>query len=327
MYFCESEFWDSNLTWYTEQPQLTPCFQSTVLVYTPALSLVLLGAWDLVTCYYSRSRTIPWSGRLIAKLILTSVALALALLELVSAIYVYTTVDTLFLADILAPLVKICSFTMSLGLLLTNKYFGLVISPAQFLFWTANCLCLGLSTLSEAFGRYEDVPFTETVLMISGLVISVIMFILNCFADLQPLYSEWDDQADENDCPRKFASVPSRILYTWMDPLLMKGFRNPLTQSDLWNLNPEDRLTTTVPALESKLDKDNISIIATLFKCHWQTFIFLTIFYISKTLLSLVNPQIIDMVISFVEEDQETWKGYLYMFLFGAVTLGYGQEL
>ena len=283
---------------------------------------MLLGAWDLVTCYHSRSRTVPWSGRLIAKLSLTSVALALALLELVSAIYVYTTVDTLFLADILAPLVKICAFTMSLGLLLTNKHFGLVISPAQFLFWTANCLCLGLSTLSEAFGRYEDVPFTEIVLMISGLVISVIMFILNCFADLQPLYSEWDDQADENDCPRKFASVPSRILYTWMDSLLIKGFRNPLTQSDLWNLNPEDRLTTTVPALESKLDKDKISIIATLFKCHWQTFIFLTIFYISKTLLSLVNPQIIDMVISFVEEDQETWKGYLYMFLFGAVTLG-----
>ena len=322
MYFCESEFWDKNLTWYTERPQLTPCFQSTVLVYTPALGLVLVGAWDLVTCYQSRSRTVPWSSRLIAKLSLTSVALALALLELVSAIYVYTTVNTLFLADILAPVVKISSFIMSLGLLLTNKHFGQVASPAQFLFWTSNCLCLGLSTFSETFGSYEDVPFTELVLMISGLVISVIMFILNCFADLPPLYSEWDEQADENDCPRKLASFPSKVLYTWMDSLIIRGFRSPLTQSDLWNLNPEDRLTTTVPALESKLNKDNISILATLFKCHWKTFILLTILYISKTLLSLVNPQIIDMVISFVEEDQETWKGYLYMILFGAVTLG-----
>ena len=322
MYFCESEFWDSNLTWYTERPQLTPCFQSTVLVYTPALCLLLLGLWDLVTCYHSRSRSVPWSGCLITKVCLTSVALALALLELVSAIYVYTTVNTLFLADILAPVVKISSFIVSLGLLMTNKHFGQVVSPAQFLFWTANSLCLGLSTLSEAFGSIEDVPFTDIVLMISGLVISVIMFILNCFADLPPLYSEWDDQADENDCPRKLASVPSRVLYTWMDSLLIKGFRHPLTQSDLWNLNPEDRLTTTVPALESKLDKDNISILATLFKCHWPTFILLTVLYISKTLLSLVNPQIIDMVISFVEEDQETWKGYLYMILFGVVTLG-----
>ena len=102
----------------------------------------------------------------------------------------------------------------------------------------------------------------------------------------------------------------------------IQGFRNPLTQSDLWNLNPEDRLTTTVPALESKLDSDHVSILVTLFKCHWQTFILLTVLYTFKVLLSLVNPQIIDMVISFVEDDQETWKGYLYMILFGAVTLG-----
>ena len=322
MYFCESGFWDTNLTWYTNTPQLTSCFQATVLVYTPALTLVVFGLWDLNTCYHSKSRTVPWSRPLLSKLILTSLSLALALLELVSAIYTYTTVDTMFLADILAPLVNILSYLISLILLVTNKHFGQVISVALFLFWTANSLCLGLSLVSEAFGSYEDLPITDLVLLISSLLISFIMFLLNCFADMHPLYTEWDEQTDENDCPRKFASVPSRILLSWMDSLLIKGYRKPLTQADLWNLNPEDRLTTTVPALEKKLDKDNISILATLFKCHWKTFILLTLLYISKTLLSLVNPQIIDMVISFVEEDQETWKGYLYMILFGGVTLG-----
>ena len=61
-YFCESEFWDPKLTWYTETPQLTSCFQSTVLVYTPALTLVVSGLWDLHTCYHSKSRTLPWTG-------------------------------------------------------------------------------------------------------------------------------------------------------------------------------------------------------------------------------------------------------------------------
>ena len=190
---------------------------------------------------------------------------------------------------------------------------------AQFLFWTANSLCLGLSLVSGAFGSFKDVPITDLVLMISCLLISLIMFLLNCFADK---HTEWDELADENDCPRKFASVPSRLLLSWMGSFIIKGYRNPLTQADLWNLNPEDRLTTTVPPLENKIDNDNISILATLFKCHWKTFILLTLLYISKTLLSLVNPQIIDMVILFVEEDQETWKGYLYMILFGGVTLG-----
>ena len=127
MYFCESEFWDSNLTWYTERPQLTPCFQSTVLVYTPALALALAGASDLITCLHSRARTVPWSPRLITKLALTSVSVALSLLDLVSAVYVITTMDTLFVADLLAPLVKISSLLLSLGLLLVNKHFGQVL--------------------------------------------------------------------------------------------------------------------------------------------------------------------------------------------------------
>ena len=103
-YFCESEFWDPKLTWYTETPQLTSCFQSTVLVYTPASTLVVSGLWDLHTCYHSKSRTVPWSRPLLSKLILTSLSLALALLELVSAIYTFTTVDTMILADIPPPL-------------------------------------------------------------------------------------------------------------------------------------------------------------------------------------------------------------------------------
>ena len=141
-YFCESEFWDPKLTWYTETPQLTSCFQSTVLVYTPALTLVVSGLWDLHTCYHSKSRTLPWtgmqssdwsilsilssdwSGLLLAKLALTCMLLALAILELVSAIYTFTTVDTMILADILAPLVNILSYIISLVLLMTNKHFG-----------------------------------------------------------------------------------------------------------------------------------------------------------------------------------------------------------
>ena len=67
-----------------------------------------------------------WSGLLLAKLALTCMLLALAILELVSAIYTFTTVDTRILADILAPLVNILSYIISLVLLMTNKHFGQV---------------------------------------------------------------------------------------------------------------------------------------------------------------------------------------------------------
>ena len=37
--FCGDPFWDADLTWNTDSPDLTECFQETVLVYTPAAVL------------------------------------------------------------------------------------------------------------------------------------------------------------------------------------------------------------------------------------------------------------------------------------------------
>ena len=65
MDFCESELWNSNLTWYTDTPQFTECFQSTVLVYTPAGVLVVTSIMDIYNYIHSRLRTIPWSVCLI----------------------------------------------------------------------------------------------------------------------------------------------------------------------------------------------------------------------------------------------------------------------
>ena len=39
--FCHDEFWNLNLTWYTDNPDFTLCFHSTALVYIPAVYLWL----------------------------------------------------------------------------------------------------------------------------------------------------------------------------------------------------------------------------------------------------------------------------------------------
>ena len=323
MYFCRSEFWNTNLTWNTEAPQFTQCFQSTVLVYLPLGVLVLGAGLDLATWTQSRVRSVPWAAANITKLVLTSLALGLACLELTAALVQSHSTGEMFLTDLIAPGVKMASYGLSISLLVGSRHYGQVMSPAQFLFWTINSLCLGLTWLSIALGGYKDIIYTNIVFIIISFIISVIMFIFNWFADNQPLYADLLEQADDNPCPKKFASFPSRLLYSWIDPLLIRGYKNPLTQKDLWSLNSEDKLSVTVPNLEDKMNgKGEISILSSLFKCYMMTFVLLTILYIIKTLLNLANPQIINLVIAFIEEDQETWKGYLYMVLFGLTTLG-----
>ena len=138
---------------------------------------------------------------------------------------------------------------------------------------------------------------------------------------------------DDNPCPKRSASFPSRLLFVWFDDLIKQGWSKPLLNSDLWSLNPEDRLAELVPAFEKKLEAgpedeknregghNRISVLLPLIKCYWPQFLWLTCLYLIKTLFSLANPQLINLFILFIEEDQEIWKGYLYMVLFGVVSM------
>ena len=66
---------------------------------------------------------------------------------------------------------------------------------------------------------------------------------------------------------------------------------------------------------------EKISVLMPLVRCYWPQFVWLTFLYLMKTVVSLVNPQLINLFIIFIEEDQEVWKGYLYMVLFGLVEM------
>ncbi len=102
--FCGSQFWvsnqnpsfnnnkpqfinflfknqDWNLTWYTENPDFTPCFERTVISNIPCLFLLVFSFADIYLSYHSKSRSIPWSPLNCAKII---VALILVLLEVMT---------------------------------------------------------------------------------------------------------------------------------------------------------------------------------------------------------------------------------------------------
>ena len=145
MYFCRSEFWNTNLTWNTEAPQFTQCFQSTVLVYLPLGVLVLGAGLDLASWAQSRVRSVPWAAANITKLVLTSLALGLACLELTAALVQSHSTGEMFLTDLIAPGVKMASYGLSISLLVGSRHYGQVMSPAQFLFWTINSMYLGLT--------------------------------------------------------------------------------------------------------------------------------------------------------------------------------------
>ena len=81
--YCAGPFWDSNLTWNTSDPDFTPCFHKTVLVFVPCGFLWLLAPLDQVQTWRSTSRNCPWSWVNIAKLGITSILSLLCIIEIV----------------------------------------------------------------------------------------------------------------------------------------------------------------------------------------------------------------------------------------------------
>lgn len=51
----------------------------------------------------------------------------------------------------------------------------------------------------------------------------------------------------QNPCPEAHSSFLSKIFFAWFDRLAWKGYRNPLVQEDLWEMNPEDTSKEVMP--------------------------------------------------------------------------------
>ena len=81
--FCVSPLWDLNVTWYTNDPDFTPCFHKTVLVYIPCGFLWIFAFADQMANWKSKKRNCPWSWNNISKLFLTSVLIALSAIEVI----------------------------------------------------------------------------------------------------------------------------------------------------------------------------------------------------------------------------------------------------
>ncbi|CAF2155180.1 unnamed protein product [Rotaria magnacalcarata] len=70
------------------------------------------------------------------------------------------------------------------------------------------------------------------------------LFIANCFAEK---YNAPEATLHERPLvPEFYVSFPSRILYSWVTPLILRGYRKPLTEKDCWELPMSERTVSVV---------------------------------------------------------------------------------
>lgn len=234
-----------------------------------------------------------------------------------------------------------------------NKVHGVRTSGTLFLFWLFFTLLSIPRVITESrqlnhrqqeeiedpWAQYQFVSFCIF------FALTCLMFLLNCFADVNPREFEFEKQ--DKPCPEMESSFLSRILFAWFDRLALLGYRKPLETKDLWDMRYEDSSGVVSPAFHKHWDKligkagekpktstkatyskekesaekveftenkqkTEASILMPLIKAFGGTFFMGSFLKLVQDLLTFVNPQLLSLSISFVTSDEPMWKGISY---------------
>ncbi|KAF3708249.1 Canalicular multispecific organic anion transporter 1 [Channa argus] len=244
--YCGSIFWNSSYL-EREDPDLPVCIEQTVLVWIPLGFLWLCTPWHLVYLCSRKHVTNKHLTKLylckqlvVSLLFLTAVAgLGVTLGEdygpskdppsAVKNPGVYYGNPVLFAVTWI--LLLLCQEAM-------RRREGAVDSTSLFIFWLLLVLCdiFPFQTLlREALrlGEVKDVP--RFCLFYISFALELIALVLSALADI-PV--ETKELAKQN--PEAGASFLSRITFNWFHSMVVKGYKQPLTQEDMWELNEKD---------------------------------------------------------------------------------------
>ncbi|XP_074696427.1 multidrug resistance-associated protein 1 isoform X7 [Strix aluco] len=293
--FCSADgsepFWDWNLTWHTENPDFTQCFQNTVLVWIPCIYL-----WVCFPVYFLYLRCHDRGYIQMSNLNKAKTALGLILWIVCWADLFYSFWErsqNIFQAPFFLVRPTVLGITMLLATFLIQyeRIKGVQSSGVMTIFWLISLLCAivvfrskiihalntawrpgsgtawrptpgrsghQLTDTNVVDGKWRlldaEVDAFRYATFCIYFVLLFVQLILCCFPERPPLFSETVN--DPNPCPEFSASFLSRITFWWITGLMVQGYRRPLEAKDLWSLNKEDKSEEIVPGLARNWAKE-----------------------------------------------------------------------
>ncbi|XP_065206736.1 multidrug resistance-associated protein 1-like [Planococcus citri] len=347
--FCGSKFWDWNLTWFTENPKFTPCFEETVLVWIPSSILWASCIIAILSGFQSKARDIPWGWLNIGKLVGIGILLLITFLDAGYAFSWHPSYMKMYAVDYSNAIIRHLNFILVGGMIVLNKKRGLRTSPFMFFFWLSLVICSWphyITEIKTALYDRESLRVYPYVSNIFYFPMILSMFILELFIDSSPQLLSCPPI--KNLPPNTRVSFFNNLFGFWYDSFAFRAFRQSIELKDLWNLENQDRLDYLVPMFSSywsaaedenekkrkqhmvKLrekfngyqssvipykkiqDPKPVSIIPILWKCFGWTYISATIFKALVDVMMFANPQILNLLIGFEDSNEPLWHGILY---------------
>ncbi|XP_044733468.1 multidrug resistance-associated protein 1-like [Chrysoperla carnea] len=320
--FCESEFWDINLTWNTTNPDFTDCFQKTVLIWIPSAFLWLFSFINVYCIYKSKYHAIRlnlFNGiKFLLQTFLVSVNLCELFLILKNTKRVHRSPNETFV-----PILRFLTYMYALVLTYFNKTRGIRSSGVLFIFWLISTICGGVQFRSEIRRFKNHNPNFFTISYITQYIEIVLLLLLNCWADIRKDACISSPFRQGN--PEEESSFLSRIFYTWFDIIAYKARKTALSFHHLWAIGEErsagyislkfDYFWKQAIHKSKKNKKRRTSVVPSLCKCFGLNFFFASLLKLLQDCLTFVSPQLLSALIIFAQtknEHNHMWKGFFY---------------
>lgn len=181
--------WDWNRTWYTANPDLTQCFQNTVLVWVPCVYLWLLAPFYCLHLYCHDRGCIRMSCLCTAKMVLGFLLASFGFVEFFYILLERSQEIQQHMVFLLSPIIRSMTVILALCIIQLERVRGCRSSVFLFLFWVLAVVC-SLVPLRAKIQLAMDEGIASDIVrylaFFSYFTIQLAQLFLCCFADQPP---------------------------------------------------------------------------------------------------------------------------------------------
>ncbi|KAL8248288.1 hypothetical protein R6Q59_005156 [Mikania micrantha] len=191
-------------------------------------------------------------------------------------------------------------------------------------------------SVSKYYTRYVLYLFVSEVAIqvLFGLCLLVYLPDVDPYPGYTPIRAESLDDAEyeeladrEQVCPERHANIISSIFFSWMDPLMLLGYKRPLTEKDIWKLDTWDQTETLNSKFQiywaEEIRKPKPWLLRALHRSLGGRFWWGGFWKIGNDLSQFVGPLILNQLLLAMQERAPAQIGYIYAFsIFVGVVLG-----
>lgn len=217
------------------------------------------------------------------------------------------------------------------GILLLHRRKGVLTSGCLWVYMLVSTFSGGINFYHALVDKESFVNDVEYVVDYVSFPFLVLLLFTCSFADFPSSESPTKYVSDLKDFPkfpslREYASFPSMLTFWWFTPLAMRGFRSPLTTSDLYSLRESEMTHVIAPSFmknwkqqERKTEngvKRRPGVVTTIRRTFGGYLLIGSFFRLMQDLLQVTAPLLLKWLLQFVQKpDEPVWHGFVIVFL------------